>query len=255
MGSKPPGKPRDYGEIIDRISKLDRRKVRVSVIGKVSGKPLYCIAILSNENSKNVLLSAGIHGDEPAGPEAILRMLENASYEEWFNGINFYILPCINPTGYGAGTRENLQKVDINRSFANNRAKEAVIIKDFVRGKRFDLFLEFHEDWEYEGFYLYELYRGRKERFGAKIIRELRRKRFKIHSGIADGRTTRGGIVQVGRAPGWPSGVPPVMPLYLSKYNTDHIITCETPSRLDLESRIQMHLSSFKVAMSELSKS
>ena len=59
-----------------------------------------------------VYLSAGIHGDEPAGPLALLELLKN----DFFNSECHWLLcPTLNPTGLSASTRENSSGVDLNR--------------------------------------------------------------------------------------------------------------------------------------------
>ena len=85
---------------------------------------------------------------------------------------DFLILPCINPYGYVHNTRENSEGVDINRSFESDNTPEAVIVKRILHGRRFDLFIEFYEDWEFSGFYLFEERRDG-ELIGSEIIRNV----------------------------------------------------------------------------------
>ena len=101
-----------------------------------------------------ITLSAGVHGDEPAGPAAILSLVQDGLLDERYA---YRIWPCTNPTGFAAGTRENAEGADINRSFERGgRTPEAQAIITANRDRRFILSLDLHEDVEAHGFYCYE---------------------------------------------------------------------------------------------------
>src|SRR5262245_22323182 len=59
-----------------------------------------------------VILTAGIHGDEPAGIEAVARFLERPP--AWASSFHFTIFPCMNPHGYNHNLRNNYGDLDIN---------------------------------------------------------------------------------------------------------------------------------------------
>src|SRR5438093_8995213 len=44
-----------------------------------------------------VYISTGIHGDEPAGPLAVRRLLQE---DRWPHHLSLWICPCLNPTGF-----------------------------------------------------------------------------------------------------------------------------------------------------------
>src|SRR5580704_3810007 len=58
---------------------------------------------------KRVYLSAGIHGDEPAGPLAVLQLLRE---DQWPPDAALWVCPCLNPTGFAANRRENAEGID-----------------------------------------------------------------------------------------------------------------------------------------------
>jgi len=61
--------------------------------------------------TSRIYISAGIHGDEPAGPLAVRQLLqENA----WPADVNLWLLPCLNPTGFRLHRRENAEGLDLN---------------------------------------------------------------------------------------------------------------------------------------------
>lgn len=58
----------------------------------------------------SVIISAGIHGDEPAGVEAALQFAElTADNPLLLEHFSFDIFPCDNPYGWERNTRENSQ--------------------------------------------------------------------------------------------------------------------------------------------------
>ncbi len=101
-----------------------------------------------------VALSAGVHGDEPAGPWALLSIVRDGLLDRRFS---YRIWPCTNPSGYALGTRANAEGNDINRSFnRGGTTPEARAIVIANRDRRFELVFDLHEDFEATGFYCYE---------------------------------------------------------------------------------------------------
>ena len=103
-----------------------------------------------------VLLNGGTHGDEPAGPEAVVRFLEERRYAAWPD-VEFVVVPCTNPWGYVHDRREGPGGRDLNRSFrrAGRQTVEVGLLKRALRGQRFDLFLDCHEDVDAPGLYVF----------------------------------------------------------------------------------------------------
>src|SRR5882724_4667203 len=103
---------------------------------------------------RRIYLSAGIHGDEPAGPIAALKLIQE---NQWPENLDLWFCPCLNPLGFALNTRENSKGFDLNREYLNPVAEEiAAHIAWLDRQPNFDLCLLLHEDWESHGFYLYE---------------------------------------------------------------------------------------------------
>lgn len=101
-----------------------------------------------------VVLSTGVHGDEPAGPWAVVSLVRDGLLDRRFS---YRIWPCTNPSGYELGTRRNAEGDDINRSFhRGGTTPEAKAIVTANRDRRFALSLDLHEDFEADGYYAYE---------------------------------------------------------------------------------------------------
>lgn len=121
----------------------------------IDGFALYGYRRITANSQRTIYLSTGIHGDEPAGPVAMRRLVEE---DQWPVQTDLILCPCINPTGFVHNTRENKDGIDLNRDYRHLASAE-------VRGHtawlqslpKFDLNLVLHEDWEAEGFYVYEV--------------------------------------------------------------------------------------------------
>jgi hypothetical protein len=105
---------------------------------------------------KNVFISGGVHGNEPAGPEVVLAtMMEAANEPSKYEHVNIDFVPLVNPSGWVNGTRLNAADEDINRGFYLLNSQEAIIINDYLIGRnRYKLMIDHHEDPRYPGFYM-----------------------------------------------------------------------------------------------------
>src|SRR2546423_11238491 len=68
----------------------------------------------SANGQKHIYISAGIHGDEPASPLAILKLFQE---NKWPAHLTVWIVPCLNPGGFGLNRREDEQGIDLNRDY------------------------------------------------------------------------------------------------------------------------------------------
>ena len=67
---------------------------------------------------RRIYISAGIHGDEPAGPSAVLRLLQE---NRWPKHLEIFLIPCLNPTGFLINKRGNASGIDLNRDYRNSK--------------------------------------------------------------------------------------------------------------------------------------
>ena len=128
---------------------------RVEHFGAAAGCPLFALTKHTRGPRPRIYLSAGIHGDEPAPPLALLEMIEAGVFDA---RATWFICPLLNPAGLARGTRENAEALDLNRDYKDLRSAEiAAHVAWLRRQPNFELTLCVHEDWESKGFYLYEL--------------------------------------------------------------------------------------------------
>lgn len=186
-----------------------------------------------------VYLSAGIHGDEPAGPLAALRLMECGDFPE---SHSWMICPALNPEGLELGTRENAGGADLNRGYLTRENEETAAHVAWLEEHPVpDVFVSLHEDWESRGFYFYEinLEEDRPERSEA-ILRAVSGYYAPEGGGLIDGHEIRGpGWIYHGAEADLPDSWPEA--IYLAKRGCRVSFTFETPSRSDLETRVAAH--------------
>jgi murein peptide amidase A len=112
--------------------------------------------VLGKGNRHKALISAGIHGDEPGGVEAICSFLENNRFEKFSDKWELTFLPCLNPYGYEYGSRENHKGKDLNRLFKHDSPPSEVVFAKSNFDQDYDLTIELHEDFVTPGYYLYQ---------------------------------------------------------------------------------------------------
>ncbi len=206
--------------------------------------------------SKRALLIAGTHGDEPAGVEAIARFAEEGRWRA-YPGVRFKLYPCVNPLGFDAGTRQNADGADINRSFRGAGTPESRSIRADLDGASFDCYYDMHEDIDASGFYLYEVPGGHD--WGPKIIDAVSKAGPILASGIPEPDfpyEVKDGLIQfpadalstIEDMEEWPFG------LYLHRRCDTVGQGAETPGKLPEEQRVKMHLAGLDRMLELLSR-
>lgn len=196
----------------------------------------------------SVYLSAGMHGDEPAGPLALLEMIESGALP---HVIRWSLCPAVNPTGLALGTRENADGIDLNRDYLRRSTAEVQAHAAWLESRPVpNLFISLHEDWEARGFYFYEINLGPDIPARAAAILDAVKPWFEPDAGHEiDGHSPR--------APGWiyheaeadvPEGWPEA--IFLAKLGCQLSFTFETPSHAPLDQRVAAHLAAVRAALS-----
>jgi hypothetical protein len=213
--------------------------------GEVQGHPLAAYTRPGPGPRPRIYLSAGIHGDEPAAPQALLQLVEQVFFDDrcaWF------ICPLLNPAGMARGTRENHEGRDLNRDYRSPQTGEIQAHVAWLRRQPpFDLTLGLHEDWESQGFYLYELNPDHRPSLAEPIIEAVARICPVDFSGTIDGRPAAGGIIRPDGDPTkrerWPEAI------YLRAHHTRLSYTLETPSARPLLQRLAAHVTAVTAAV------
>lgn len=220
----------------------------VERFGQIGDCPLIALTKRPLGARPHIYLSAGIHGDEPAPPLALLRLLERGFFDQQ---ANWFICPLLNPAGFLGGTRENANAVDLNRDYRHLLSDEIIAHVSWLkRQPAFDLSLCLHEDWEATGTYLYELNPTQRPSLAEPIIAAIAKRHPIDLATTIDGRPAQGGIIRPDSDPAkrelWPEAI------YLSAHHTTLSYTIETPSGYPLEERIRAQCLAVETAISGL---
>jgi predicted deacylase len=128
---------RDYFEI--------KELKKINYAGK--NYPIYDIHQENKGSSKRILIIAGIHGNEIAGPLAILKLLEDIIKEptDLYKKRDIRIITIANPVGFAHQSRYTYSGRDVNRDFKRFKTEEAPVLRNVLLKYKPDLLLSLHE--------------------------------------------------------------------------------------------------------------
>jgi murein peptide amidase A len=198
---------------------------------------------------KSIYISTGIHGDEPAGPLAVLQLLQE---NRWPANTDIWMCPCLNPSGFPSSSRENALGVDLNREYLEPKAEEIrAHIAWLERQPKFDVCLCLHEDWEADGFYVYELNPDNRPSFAKAIIDRVAEVCPIDMSSTIEGRPASDGIINPvadpRSRPQWPEA------FYLLTHKTRQSYTVEAPSDFQLVTRVAAEVAAVRAVLDLIS--
>ncbi len=206
-------------------------------LGWVNGAPLDVLRLVCPHHGTKprlrVVVSAGVHGVEPAGPAAALLVLgQLLDSPERSHGLDLTVLPLVNPVGYRAQTRGNGQQVDLNRSFFDHDTvpPEVRLVRAVLAHAPYDLGIDLHASRSVGERGVFALHRNSgdllkpaMQRFGARhpILREST-DQYRLE---ADGvlKSQNVGTIKD----------------YLLDHGTRWAMTIETPAAWDYERQVQ----------------
>src|SRR3989344_3918964 len=183
---------------------------------------------------------SGIHGDEWKIINPVRRTINK--YSEDLKP--FLYIPICSPSAVKEKTRKNLYGNDVNRSFVKfPNDKEVIDIISVLKSQAFKLCIDFHEDPEFQGVYVYDSADSRKSKILNIFSQEIKRINIQLYSGIDDNNDTKlGGEV----IDGYRVALPPEKDNHgnfiyegffdhwaLIKEKTQRWLTLEVPTDLD----------------------
>jgi hypothetical protein len=151
---------------------------------------------------RRLLVAAGFHGEEPAGPWGVLDFLEHAP-EPLLYSASLCLLPLVNVSGFRAGTRLNARGENPNRGYrgvpGEAPSQEGRVLlrqRATLRSVAYDGLLTCHEDVLLHHAYLYSLERAAAPGELTRALLAVNGAHFPLHpDGIIDGCTVAGGII------------------------------------------------------------
>lgn len=230
----------DYTHLADRWRQVARRAgIRLRQLVKTGDFKVFYLVTPALHKARGLYVSAGIHGDEPAAPEALLRWAEkNAAHlAAW----PLLIFPCLNPWGLRNNVRTDANGTDLNRLFHSDSHPVVGAVRRVTAGHQFAVSLTMHEDYDAQGVYLYEVQRGSR-RLGDALLDAARvhlptDPRLRI-----DGRKAEAGLIcrRISARRFERMGYPEAIWLHLR--HSEFTFTFETPSEADLELRVRAQM-------------
>jgi protein MpaA len=216
------------------ISVAEKKGWKIDWLECDDGDRFPVITRVSEKSSQRLYVSAGIHGDEPAGPMTILRLLRD---DCWPRDASLWLCPLLNYSGFQRNSREDKQGIDLNRDYLHRISPRVrAHIRWLESTPRFEVGLHLHEDWESAGFYLYELNPRDRPTYGERVIQGLSRICPIDTAEQIDGRPAKNGILRPQIDPAsqqeWPEA------FFMVQEKTDLSYTLESPSDFPLELRV-----------------
>ena len=241
---------RELAHISQRLQTATAKSdaLSLSILGQVRYAdfvaPVYLVQFAHRTaNAPRILVTAGVHGNEPAGVECAVRLVERlAQTPQRFPACSLEIIPLVNPWGWVHDVRFNQQGFDVNRDFASFKTSEAKIIRDHQQRTRYDLIVDLHEDPAARGFYMYQY--GRSDRtVVAPIITAITQMGHPIEQDVKMiALKTENGVIDAPMWGLWYMKLTGQLSItnYGRLYNSTNVFTIETPTRLNWDDRTQM---------------
>lgn len=192
---------------------------------------------------KQVLVLAGIHGNETSGVSYVVQLIQNLARPPGAStAYDMDVIPIVNPWGYVHNLPFNPNGVDIGRDFTDFDSHEARVVRRFLREKRYDLVLDLREDPEADGFCIWQ-YGLDEAGASGRTVSRLQAAGYPIaHDTSMMFLKPRNGIVA---APLWGLTVLRLSRQltfagYIRRNVSNIVFTTVTPTALPLEDRIAM---------------
>jgi hypothetical protein len=239
---------RRWKRLIREIPFLD-----FGIFGEASGYPLMVVESKREQHAldaPSLYISTGIHGDEPAGVEALIEWA--TQFLPTLAGWNLQLFPCLNPWGLERNIRCDAEGRDLNRCFNSRKVPQIRAQLALMKGKRYDVGVMLHEDYDARGFYIYEASLPRP--FWGEILREgLSSSMSPDPRGRIEGRAARKGLIRrridqqlLKQLKGHPEA------LHLYFHHAERTFTFETPSEESLTHRVEIHKKFLEFVLKQL---
>ena len=233
----------DYSRLVRRWKKVARRSgLKLEPFAQAGDFTVYYLQTRPSAAGRRggIYLSAGIHGDEPAATEGLAQWAERHLPAIARAGqLPVMIFPCLNPFGLTHNQRTDEHGTDLNRVFREEDLTPVRELRALLGGRRFDLAITLHEDFDAQGVYLYELRRLHRS-WGKELLGAVADLLPAETRHTVDGRRFQRGVLSMryalGKVPGYPEAV------WLYKQHARRVYTLETPSEFSLQRRVRAHV-------------
>ncbi len=145
----------NYDDMMNYLNKLvseHSSEMSISFIGESQKNKKIPKVVLNKDNGKEkikVWFQGGLHGDEPAGTETMLyvldKLLNDPKYNSLLDKITLTIVPMANIDGYEKQDRYAANGLDLNRDQVKLLAKESNFLKKAFSDFGAEVAVDFHE--------------------------------------------------------------------------------------------------------------
>jgi rRNA-processing protein FCF1 len=135
------------------LQKKNQNSIEIKFIGESQlGKKIPMVLLSGFSNSKKkirVLFQGGLHGNEPAGTEALLFLMQQLytenTYKHLLDSIDLAIIPMANIDGFNKQSRTAANGMDLNRDQTKLLAPETILLKEAFNAFNPHVAVDFHE--------------------------------------------------------------------------------------------------------------
>lgn len=240
-------RPHDYRHLVQRWRALARRAgLRMRRVATEGSYGIFSLQSEALEREGGIYMSAGIHGDEPASTEALLAWAEKNVRR--LRRLPLLLFPCLNPWGLVRNIRLDHAGRDLNRLFHSDDVPTIAAVRRIVNDYRFALALQLHEDYDGQGFYIYEVQRVTPY-WGEALLAVASRHIAIEPRNRVDGRVFRSGLMRrrVDHRRFAKIGYPEAIWLHLE--HSARTFTIESPSEFALADRVCAHVAVIDAAV------
>lgn len=171
---------RTYTKQLFKIAAEKRLWLRI--LGEIEGEPMWLIRSREtrDHNDPKFLILSGFHGEEKAGPFAVLKWLTNCD-PALFKKVDLSFLPIVNPIGFKKGVRYSIPGERNNQGFCHpesgeKRSREGDILYnniDLLLLLAKDGYLSLHEDALVKEYYVYTFEKRRRAALTSGLLNTL----------------------------------------------------------------------------------
>lgn len=250
-----------YADVVRELNELAETGWKVTELATADG---YSILALTDplrgrgggDPLPQLLIAAGIHGEEPAGVLGLVQWLKEHA-PRWVGRLHMDVAPCLNPWGFERGVRYARNGEDLNRQFDSPRHPAVQAFVRWIAGRRFDLFMDLHEDSDFEAMYLYELldpWPGHGVRTLGRRILDRAAVKVPLSDGddVGDLKTSFGLIAGTLARREAAAFVERPVAIEVFAHHAAHVVTVETPGRAELDLRIRLQVDALETAAEHL---
>lgn len=242
-----PAPQRSIHTVTQRLKAMPSPLSQLGVVRYVDQDlPIPIVRVRRVAKQAPVCIFAGVHGNEIAGTEAALTLIDDLlKHKTLYPHTNFVIVPVVNPWGWERGFRYNFKGQDIARNFVLAGTQETVLIKSLLACEHCQLVVDLHEDSTHSGFYILS-YANPDPAYPPRLVQTVEQ-----DVGITAAAKVPQGVYQIA-AHEFATNPRPTLAQYAREQGVQQTYIIETPMQLPVEQRVKIHRKVLDELMNDL---